>query len=250
MSHETEAWPHAFGSEPSMIGPYRPTSPCLSCGSEDNKKLAPLQEDCIIKSSPDSANHNVCPLLKPKLEVDIGSPPSPSPPMITCGKKPRVSRVRNLKLEESQFAEIRNTTGEKFWNLLREERLKIFPLTFKFVIIGRCFQSVLTMKDLLNSRKSLMSSMEPPELVSHVEPGKRPVQTLILRIHGRNGGTVTGLKNILLSMSFAEQLISRTSFGGSTVTLAVWREKDLPLHFERLPTGLLQTLLPLNGIQS
>lgn len=225
-------------------------------GSKDSKNDAPQRETCIGRSLPPSPDLSVYEQSKGQLQTDIGSSPGRKRPKNTFGKRTPASTEPNLKKDDGLSKETPKPTGKKCFAALREENLRMYPLTSLYgtkklmvAIIDSSPVSLQILQKQLESRKRLTYFMDEPALEKVDVHGMKPAWVLTLKIHAQNGGMDTEVKKMLSLMNFEVTLTFPTFYGGSTVTRSVWSAKDLAYPYEHGQFGLLQTWLLANGIQ-
>lgn len=120
-----------------------------------------------------------------------------------------------------------NSTGSPFGPPPSPESLSPYQPTCVLLAIGPfgILHQILIILNLWSAHVSFTGVQL--ELASHGGPLRKLGWELIIRIPGRNGGSVTRVKNMLSSTSFEELLTSPISSGGSTVTRYLWKRKDL-----------------------
>jgi len=220
-----------------------------AAGSKVSKRRAQRLEDYIIRSSLDLRRPSVSPGSELILEQGTTtSQPDQAMPTPTCGKMKHQLPALDSNLDESFFEETLQSIGMRYWLMQRREILEKFPLTYKFAIIGHSEQLLQTITDQLASKKQLMCFMDEPVLEKVGELGRKPVFSLILKIHGANGGTGTKVKKMLLSMNSEELLTFPTYSDGWIGTLSVWNVKDQACPYKLPRSGSLVIWLQELGI--
>ncbi len=201
------------------------------------------------------ANRNDCPLVEASSAHAIGNPPDLKRQKLMCGRKTRGSLVPNSSLEAARFNATLRRIGIKYDNMLKEESLSLYPVTYMFGtkrlmvdIIAPSPLSLQIIPELLETKKRWWYFTEELGVESLGELGTRQVWKLTLKIHDPSGGMATGVKKMLLSMNFEELSTFHTFLDGSTVIRCVLNEKDHLSLSELKSSGLLQTLVQTNGI--
>jgi len=257
MSTEEIACLRDTGSELYIRGPSLGSSPLAAYGSEAKKRSARRHSVVTISSSPPSLNLKGLQRLSDSLEPDTGSRQDQKDLETMSGKTPPPSPEPGSKWEPHPCAGTMRAIGKKYFDLQRQEVLDSFPLTSKYVIIGNYKltlgpspQSLQTIIDRLESRKTLMFFMEPLELENLEGPGSKGLMKLTVKIHAPSGGMDTKVKSMLLSTNSEELLTLATYCDGLIVTHCVWSAKDPAYPWKPPRSGSLLTFLQINGILS
>jgi hypothetical protein len=106
------------------------------------------------------------------------------------------------------------------------------------------------MRNLLQSRENAEFSGAELALERVEGRGRKPAWMLIVRIQDRSGGAATVVKNMLLSMNFEEESMSRTCSVGWIDIRYLWKPKDLPDHWWQSEFGLPVISILETGIQN
>lgn len=129
---------HDTGSELCSIGPSPPNSPTDVVGLKASKKRVRPLDDYIIKSSSGSQHRKGYPGSGHAMDLGtILNPQEAAEPMPTSGKKRLQSLVQDSNSEPKHLEETFQQIGIKYFCMQRREILAQFPLTCKYVIIGK-----------------------------------------------------------------------------------------------------------------
>lgn len=223
--------PRDTGSERATATADQLTSQISVVTSKDNRKNVQPPRDSTGSLSQTLANHKDSQQLEANSVPDTGNPPDLKRQKLMSGKKTRGSLVPNSSLEAARFNAILKRIGIKYDNMLKEESLSLYPVTYIYGkyrlnidIIGLSPLSLQIIPELLETKKKWWFFTEELGVESLGELGTRQVWRLTLKIHDPNGGMATGVKSMLLSMNFVELLTFHTFLDGSTVIRCVLRD--------------------------
>lgn len=174
---------HDIGSEPATATVAPPNSPAILLGSKDSKRSVPPPEDSTGNYSSLSQRTNESEVFAANSVDATGSPVDLKRRNCMSGKKTPASKAPNSKSEADPSKEILKQIGDKCFQSLRQEYLTTFPRTSIFDIIAPCAQSLVTTLHALESKRQLMSFMEPLELESLDELGLKGEWKLTVKIH-------------------------------------------------------------------
>lgn len=251
-----------FGSEPSPPPPglpspyhrYAALSPIYEVNEKSEQEASSIG-NCSLSS--DEMFVLELPKSSPLLLRGTGSPLGPKQQKSMFGKRILESPDRNSNLAPSQSTDPKRPTGGKCLPLQNLVISKRSRRTYLFAVILNSHESAKTLwyasinfRFQLQLRGLSKSSGDVQDLERVDLPGMKPVWMLSLKTHPQNGGTVTGLRQTLLSMSF--EAVSQLSIfsAGSTAIRCVWKRKEEQLCSEQLIYGLPQICRLINGTQS
>lgn len=160
----------------------------------------------------------------------------------TSRRQPVLNKlIKDLNLDNYHLKEIHPLIGNKSELMRKLEISTKYQPTFTFVVITSSEESTLIMYNHCLWKRRYLFSGEEPELEKVDVPGMKPVWMLTAKIPSISGGTVTRIKNMLLSMSFAESWQFRIYYVGSIVTQLVWNPKELAWPSMQIGSGLQAT---------
>jgi len=215
------------GCSPSPIMTSAPTSPQCVTGSKGSLSLG-SEDTSTGKSSLDAS---LSPLSLPSKTLSehlaiVNSQEVMQPPTM-FGKKTLGLQERNLNLGLSRSNAIRRPTGklsgrlQSLGNLKRSRRTLELCLT----ILSSVSQPITS--NLLQWFEQSKSIGELQVQVNLIEPGQKPAQKLMLKIHDPSFGAVTDLRHRLSSMNLEAELMSPICSVGLIAIQSEWRSKAL-----------------------
>jgi len=173
-----------------------------------------------------------------------------SPPQLTSTARNLIppSPALSSVWEQSPASAIVHQTGRPFG---RQQEMELIPPSPQTSESEATMQSLASPRTIYNrspSRGRSMSFGDPRVRANRVERGTRPALIPILRIRGRNSGTVITAMNTWSWMSSEELLMSRTSSGGLIAIQSSSRTRAPPLYSQQPNSGLRVTSRLNNGI--
>lgn len=188
--------------------------------------------------------------LSQRLETPVTvNSPDQKPQVTTSGRMTPESREPSLNLEQDPSNEMTPRTGTPSGNLQHAVTSYPFQPMYVFSITGLCEASALTLQNRLLWSELVMYSLVQLALVSQGQLGREQVWTLTLKIPTQNSGAVTAANQVLSSMNFVVESMSRTYYAGSIAIRATWKSKDQVSHFVMNPFSSHPTWNWINGIQ-
>lgn len=147
-------------------------------------------------------------------------------PNSTSGRMLPLLRALGLSGEQSPSEETQRQTGNQFGPPPSPEIWHRSPPMYVLRVIGPYSQLEPIMSQFRQWSEDALSSGGELELVSRVEPGKRPEWTLTAKIHEPSSGVVTIVKQMLCLMNF-EVVSTLPIYSDGWIDIQyVWKSKE------------------------
>jgi len=177
-----------------------------------------------------------------------GNSPGPMPPKGTYGRMTQRSPTPGLSWDPNRSDEMLRMTGLSLKSRLSQEIWDQSQVIYTYVIIGKFVTNIDPSVQLLRtiasrlerSRRFMFSGVVlGPENLDVL--GTKPASQLTVKTPGQNGGMVTEVNKMLLSMNFGVLSTSRMCSDGWIGIQSVWRSKGGHGPWLRPPSGLHPT---------
>ena len=193
---------------PVLTGLHLLSSLATCNGSEDKpKKEVKLDTDTgksWSRGRRKNPSENVNPFL---VSEDTMNSLDPKQQRTTSGRKTRALRGHNLNMDLDPSQETPSQIGTKYGPPPSPVTWKQSRPISEFAITELSSRSHLIINQFQSWSESVPFFMAELEQVNPGVPGKKPVQTLILRIHEPNSGVVMMVSQTLSLMNFEEVII-------------------------------------------
>lgn len=132
-------------------------------------------------------------------------------------------------------------TGTESETMLQQDPMKISQVIFLYDIFSTSEESLVTIANLLEWRRTVEFFGDGPVVANLAGRGKKPVYRLLVKTRGQNGGTDTVVNDMLSLMSFEGSLVSTTYSDGSTAIRSRWSRREDQKYLKQLISGLQAT---------
>lgn len=196
--------------------------------------------------------------LYPEFEkcLDPSTPKCQDQPLLvnTFGKKKRESKGRVSKLEQYLTTATKKETGMQSGSVPSPEICLPYQQLYEFrgklvinLVTAPSEQLLQTLQNQLEWSELAKYSGVLLERASRGELGKKQEMMLTVKTRGPNSGAATLVRQMLCSMNFEEELMSRTCSVGSIDILSLWKSKDPVYHWSPIRSGSPPTYIPEIG---